>query len=36
LPLPAYAPPANARTPRTSTNVPVSRIVILPLTHDSR
>jgi hypothetical protein len=33
LPFPAYAEPANTRTPRTSTNVPVSRMVILPLPH---
>jgi hypothetical protein len=30
LPFPAYAEPANARTLRTSTHVPVIRIVILP------
>jgi hypothetical protein len=30
LPFPASATPANTRTPRTSTNVPVSRMVNLP------
>lgn len=32
FPLPAYAGTANAKTPRTSTHVPFSRMVILPLT----
>jgi len=36
FPFPAYAEPANARTLRTSTHVPVIRIVILPFPHVSR
>lgn len=36
LSFPAYAEPANARTLRTSTQVPVIRIVILPFPHVSR
>jgi hypothetical protein len=36
FPLPASAEPANAKIPRTSTHVPVSRILILPLPHVSR